>query len=132
MTDPSPKGKILLVDDDPALLEVVGTRLKACGYQVISAANGLEAIQIARSEKPDLIIMDLLMPLMGGAGAVIALKEDKKTKKIPIFFLTGADLDGNDLVRERIGVDVIFRKPFSLKELLDKIAEVLVRRAGSS
>ncbi len=119
------KKKILLVDDDPALLELVGTKLGMHGYEVLRATNGLEAVRLARNETPDLIIMDLLMPLMGGAGAVIALKEDKGTKKIPIFFLTGADLSEDDLMRERIGVDVIFRKPFSLKELLEKIREVL-------
>ena len=117
--------KILLVDDDPALLDLVGSKLELTGYRVLKADNGLEAVKLARAEKPHLIIMDLLMPLMGGAGAVIALKEDRATKNIPIFFLTGAELDADELMRERIGVDVIFRKPFSLKELLEKIAEVL-------
>lgn len=119
------KKKILLVDDDPALLELVGTKLELTGYEVLKATNGLEAVRLAHNEHPDLIIMDLLMPLMGGAGAVIALKDSKATRKIPIFFLTGADLSEDELVRERIGVDVIFRKPFSLKELIEKIREVL-------
>lgn len=117
--------KILLVDDDPLLLELVGTKLETSGYQVLKASNGLDAVKLAKSEVPDLIILDLLMPVMGGAGAVIALKEDKKTKAIPIFFLTGAEMDEDDLMREEVGVDVIFRKPFSFQELMEKIVKVL-------
>lgn len=117
--------KILIVDDDPAILETLGAKLTVSGYTVLKASNGLEAVKIARQELPHLIILDLLMPILGGAGAVIKLKEDKNTRSIPIFFLTGVDMDHDDLKQEEIGVDVIFHKPFSFKELMEKIQEVL-------
>lgn len=119
------KKTILIVDDDPSILETLGVKLSAAGFAVLKAANGREAVKIARSDLPHLIILDLLMPIMGGAGAVIKLKEDKKTKEIPIFFLTGVDLDHEELKQETVGVDVIFHKPFSFKELMDKINDVL-------
>jgi len=117
--------KILIVDDDPAILETLGTKLRAAGYTILTAKNGLEAVKISRSELPSLIILDLLMPIMGGAGAVIKLKEDESTRNIPIFFLTGVDLTHEEIRQETVGVDVIFHKPFSFKDLIDKIAEVL-------
>lgn len=117
--------KILIVDDDPAILELLGAKLAAAGFRIFKADNGSEAVKIAQADSPHLIIMDLLMPILGGAGAVIALKSDKATKKIPIFFLTGADVDHEDLKREEVGVDVIFHKPFSFQDLLGKIKETL-------
>jgi CheY-like chemotaxis protein len=121
--------KILIVDDDPAILETLGAKLAAAGYHVLKAKNGLEAIKLAQADRPNLVIMDLLMPVMGGAGAVIKLKEDPRTKTIPIFFLTAADPDHEDLKQEKTGVDVIFHKPFSFKDLMEKIQEVLGRSA---
>lgn len=117
--------KILIVDDDPQILDLLGEKLSLSGYGVFKAQNGLEAMKMAQKEQPALIILDLLMPVMGGAGAVIALKDSASTKKIPIFFLTGADLDADELKREKIGVDFIFHKPFSLQEVMQKVREVI-------
>ena len=117
--------KILIVDDDPVILDLIGTKLSESGYEVLKAHDGIEAVRIAKSEKPNLIILDLLMPIMGGAGAVIHLKEDKVTRKIPIFFLTGADLSEDEVQRDHVGADHIFHKPFSFQELMAKIREVL-------
>jgi len=117
--------KILVVDDDPLIVDLIATKLSVSGFQVLKATDGIEAVKISKAEHPDLIIMDLLMPIMGGAMAVIALKEDKRTKRIPIFFLTGADLSEDEVKRDHAGVDYIFHKPFSLQELMEKIQEVL-------
>ncbi len=120
--------KILVVDDDPLIVDVIAEKLKTSGYEVLKATDGVEAVRLAKASQPDLIILDLLMPIMGGAGAVIALKEDKKTKKIPIFFLTGADLSEDELKRDHVGADHIFHKPFSLQELMDKIRDILAKK----
>lgn len=120
--------KILVVDDDPLIVDVIAEKLSTSGYEVLKATDGVEAVRLAKINQPDLIILDLLMPIMGGAGAVIALKEDKKTKKIPIFFLTGADLSEDEMKRDHVGADQIFHKPFSLQELMEKIREVLSKK----
>jgi CheY-like chemotaxis protein len=119
------KRTILIVDDDPSLLEVLGRKLKATGFHVLTADNGVKAIDLAKMKQPDLIIMDLIMPVMGGAAALIALKDDKETSRIPIFILSGADLEAEGLDPERIGFDIIFHKPFRFADLMSRIQDVL-------
>jgi DNA-binding response OmpR family regulator len=116
---------ILIVDDDPNLLKLLGNRLKREGYKVTLAANGMKALESIKIQKPQLIIMDLIMPILGGAGVMIALKEDKTTSDIPVFYLTGADVSEVELGVESIGHDMIFRKPFDFKELIQKVRDVL-------
>jgi DNA-binding response OmpR family regulator len=116
---------ILIVDDDPNLLKLLGNRLKHEGFKVALAVNGMKALESVKKKKPQLIIMDLIMPILGGAGVMIALKEDKSTSNIPVFYLTGADVSELELGVESIGHDMIFRKPFDFKELIQKVKDVL-------
>lgn len=115
--------KILVVDDEPEVIELVQTRLEQNNFSVISAENGQEGIEKARDESPDLILMDIIMPNISGGDAVRVLKSDEKTKDIPIIFLTAVTGSTNSAGEEE-GINVGGRyypaigKPFDADHLL--------------
>ncbi len=118
-------GKILIIDDEPHILLLVGGRLKANGYEVITALSGEQGLKRAVAEKPDLILLDYVMPEMDGAEVLRRLKGSLVTEPVPVIMLT-ADVK-NVRVRDyklRGAVDCIF-KPFSPEELLSKVKQVL-------
>jgi CheY-like chemotaxis protein len=80
--------KVLIVDDEPDMVKLLSTRLANDGYSVLEAYNGKDALKIAKMENPDLIILDILMPVQDGTITASILKEDPETKDIPIIFLT--------------------------------------------
>jgi len=92
--------KILVVDDDPGFREILSVKLSSEGMQIETAENGLEAVEKAKSIKPDLILMDVKMPKMEGTEAALKLKADEDTKNIKIAFITqfgGADSDAKEV-----------------------------------
>ncbi len=91
--------KVLIVDDEPDVLEVLGRRLTQAGYQVIKAQNGEDGILKAKKELPNLIILDIIMPDMDGGSVANKLKEDKTTKDIPIIFLFCHNIGTADLYK---------------------------------
>jgi two-component system, OmpR family, alkaline phosphatase synthesis response regulator PhoP len=117
--------KILIVDDEGDVLEVLAARLGLAGYQVIKAHNGKEAVERARIELPDLIILDILMPEMGGEEAGEILRSSPATKDIPIIFLTclftkqDEKKDGHTL-----GKNIFVAKPYDVKELLEIVRRI--------
>jgi two-component system alkaline phosphatase synthesis response regulator PhoP len=123
--------KILVVDDDPQILEIIEIRLKANNYVVITSPDGKDAILKAQKEKPDLIIMDIMMPNMPGGDAVRILMADEKTKGIPIIFLTAltANLPYEADHKGVINVDGHFLtaipKPFKPEKLISEIKKIL-------
>ena len=114
--------RILIVDDTPANVQVVATILRDRGYQLSVATNGLQALAVAQRMRPDLILLDVLMPEMDGFEACARLKADASTRDIPVIFLT-ALADTRDLVRgfEAGAVDYV-GKPFNSHELLARVA----------
>jgi len=112
---------ILITDDMPENLEVLGSNLRNAGFRVSVSTNASQAIKIATSKKPDLILMDINMPEMDGFSACKILKEQESTKDIPLIFLTARN-DTEDIVRgfESGGVDYI-TKPFNSNELLSRV-----------
>ena len=80
--------RILLVDDDKSILEVVGLRLKTFGYEPLTAASGEEGLRVAEEQRPDLILLDIMMPKMKGRDVCARLKANPKTQHIPVIFLT--------------------------------------------
>lgn len=117
--------KILIVDDNPKNLKLLQALLKMSGYKTIEATNGKAGVKLAKSKKPDLILMDVMMPVMDGLEAARILKADTSTRDIPIMALTSQAMKGD---KERVfeaGYDEYITKPFNIKDLLGKVAEYL-------
>lgn len=119
------KRKILLVDDEPQLVEMVKLRLEANDYGVIVAYDGQEAFEKARKDKPDLIMLDLMLPKMDGYKVCGLLKADTRYNKIPIIMFTARAQDSDIKMGKEAGADAYIIKPFEHQVLLDKIKELL-------
>ena len=117
------KRKILVVDDEPNVRKLLRTLLK--DFTVVEAEDGEKAVEIAGAEKPDLILMDIMMPKMDGYSSCYALKREPATRSIPIIILTALDLKLNLQLGKEIGADGYITKPFNSQDLLDNIAQVL-------
>ena len=117
-------GKILIVDDEPALRLILTTRLSLAGYQVVAAADGEEALEVYAKEDPDLIVLDVMMPKMDGYGVCQALRQESN---VPIIMLTALGDVGDGITGLQLGADDYLAKPFSPKELEARIACVLRR-----
>ena len=117
--------KILVVDDEEDVRNLLGLIFRDAGYQVISAVNGKEALQKAKSEKPDLIFLDILMPVMDGFEACTQLKKDPITKDIFVAFLTAKDMPQDWDRGLQSEADVYIAKPFNNERLLFVARELL-------
>ncbi len=117
--------KILVVDDEQDIIKVLHVRLGAVGYEVISAENGLEGLEKAKREKPDLILLDVMMPCMHGFDALQRLKDNKKTTSIPVIMLTAKDDKGAISKAKALGAKDYLTKPFNSEALLDSIERCL-------
>ena len=123
------KQLILVVDDDAPILRLVRVKLQAEGYQVITAANGQEAVDMVQGEHPDLVVLDVMMPVMDG---VAALRQIRQHSKVPVILLT-ARSSGPDKIRGLdLGADDYVTKPFDPDELAARIGAVLRRSTGQS
>ncbi len=116
--------KILIVDDEPNIRLLVSNMLGK-DYTVLKASNGAEAVEIARAQKPDLILMDVMMPRVDGYTACSTLKTDQATKDIPVVMLTGLGFELNKALAKEIGADAYITKPFSHQDLLKAIGQFL-------
>ncbi|HOK41178.1 MAG TPA: response regulator [bacterium] len=113
--------KILIIDDEKYILLVTKYNLKNAGYDVLIANNGEEGIKIAQTELPDLILLDLMMPLVDGFQVIRTLRADESTKSIPIIILTArGSVEDKNKVYE-YGANDYLLKPFSVQQLLEKI-----------
>lgn len=126
--------RILVIDDNPGMLKVLDKWLKVAGYEVIEAWDGKMGLEITRREKPDLVLLDILMPNMDGQEFARALQKDRSIQDIPIIFITVCiDLE-KDKGHETIEVDGIsypgFAKPLHNARLLSLIRKTLNRRAN--
>ncbi len=120
--------KILIVDDEQDTLSVLGKGLTAEGYSVIKADNGSKALVLAKSERPDLIILDVLMPGMDGGEVAKRLKEVPETEGIPVIFLTGMFPKREEKKEGRIVAgNIMFDKPYDILKLITAIEESSAR-----
>ncbi len=119
--------KILLVDDEPDILEIVGYNLKTEGYQVYTASNGLEAIKKAKEVIPHLILLDIMMPEMDGIEACEKIRKIKSLENILISFLTARGEDYSQVAGFDAGADDYITKPIKPKVLVSKIKSLLRR-----
>jgi two-component system, OmpR family, alkaline phosphatase synthesis response regulator PhoP len=122
--------KILIAEDSSTVRRLVAARLVADGYEVIEAADGDEALAMARSERPDLLILDKVMPKLDGFEVVRALREDPQTRTVPIVMLTERTSEEDVLGGLDLGVDEYIPKPFSPHELSAPVRRALVRAAS--
>ncbi len=118
------KKKILIVEDNPELSKVLELLLK-CPYETITAKNGEEAVDMAFTEAPDLIIMDLIMPDMNGFEAGRLIRQVPKTRSIPILAITAGLSNRIEEECSRIGFDDYMPKPFTYKQLIPRIRKLL-------
>ena len=120
---------ILIVDDEPDILRLTSLRLKKLGFDVITAVNGKEAVRVVKSEKPDLILLDLALPLMSGDEVCRKLKNDEKVKHIPIILFTAHSDTMTAEKAKELGADDYVVKPFHSEELTGKVEMILAQEA---
>jgi DNA-binding response OmpR family regulator len=117
--------KILIVDDEKDIVSVLAKRLETKGYKAISASNGKEALNIIKQNAVDLIILDIMMPVMDGTALAESLRDDPGTSGIPVIFLTALQTRQEQRASAGlVGSRVIFAKPFNFEELVGKIKEL--------
>ncbi len=126
-----PAKKILVVDDEVNILTIMEARLLASGYEVIMASDGQEGLAKARNEKPDIIILDIMLPKLDGYKVCRLLKADEQYKHIPIILLSARTQDSDLEIGKQQGADAYVTKPFTADVLLGKIQELLVSKSST-
>ena len=117
-----PVRKILLVDDSPAQLKEMKAAVSSVDANVVTATSGKEAVEKAKSEKPDLIFMDIVMDDLDGYGACRDIKSDAATKDIPVVFVSTKNQRADRIWAEKQGAEALITKPFQHDELLAQVA----------
>jgi DNA-binding response OmpR family regulator len=130
MTEPVPREQpvVLAADDDEDILALVAFRLERSGYTVIQARDGQEALDLALSEKPDLAVLDVMMPKLDGFELTRRLRSEAATSRMPIILLTARAQDTDVAQGFEAGADDYIRKPFSPQELRTRVQAILGRR----
>jgi two-component system phosphate regulon response regulator PhoB len=122
------KTKILVVDDEPDALELIQYNLRAAGYEVVTAADGEEALKKARASQPALVILDVMLPEIDGLEVCKALRREPATAAIPIVMLTAKAAEIDRVLGLELGADDYVTKPFSPRELVLRVKSLLRRR----
>ncbi len=123
------KKAILVVDDERDIVDLITYNMKREGYDVLSAFNGEEAVAKARQHQPDLVILDIMMPVLDGYDACKRLKSDARTAHIPVIFLTARSGEADEVIGLELGADDFVHKPISPRRLIARVKAV-VRRAA--
>lgn len=119
--------KILIAEDNEKNLELFKTIIESLGYQILTARNGQEAIEIAKNETPDLILMDIQMPVMDGKSALKMLRCEEKTRNIPVIALTSYAMKGDREHCLKLGFADYISKPIELESFTETIKKTLER-----
>jgi len=122
--------KVLVVDDEVHIVHVVAIKLRNNGFDVITAHNGGEALELARQEQPDCIVTDFQMPVMSGLELVARLRQQPGTSHIPVVMLTARGFDIPDEQQAQLNIAKCLSKPFSPRELLACVEEALGAKVG--
>jgi len=119
--------KILIVDDDKEVLDIIKKKLTQENYEVMTASSGQEALTICKTDCPDLVLLDIAMPEMDGYNTCEKIKQNTKTKGIPVVFVTGKELLPEGIYKRcrDLGACGYISKPYTIKQLLEKITEIL-------
>jgi two-component system OmpR family response regulator len=126
----TPEARLLVVDDEPNIVELLSVSLRYAGFEVATATSGLAAVTEARRFRPELIVLDVMMPDMDGFGVVRRLRGEGL--RVPIVFLTARDATEDKITGLTLGGDDYVTKPFSLEEVLARIRAVLRRTSGKA
>ncbi|GBC98489.1 Alkaline phosphatase synthesis transcriptional regulatory protein PhoP [bacterium HR17] len=119
------KWRILVVDDEVAIVRMLRDRLETEGFEVLTAYDGVQALEIARQERPNLIVMDVMMPQMDGLTVARLLRDDPTTAHIPIVMLTARGQESDEQAGYAAGAARYFTKPFSPRQLVQEIRALL-------
>ncbi|MEI7999700.1 MAG: response regulator [Candidatus Omnitrophota bacterium] len=128
MTDAKLKKKVLVVDDDLAVLTLLGKTLENIGFEVFKGSNGQEALAFVRKNKPDLIILDQMMPIMDGIKVCALLKADRRFREIPIIMFTASADETDRKLSQEMGANAFCNKPLNVSDLVQKIQELIKQR----
>ncbi|HEX7166961.1 MAG TPA: response regulator [Acidimicrobiales bacterium] len=120
-----PDAKVLLVDDDPVILKLLQVNFEMEGYTVVTASDGVEGLEKAQAERPDIVLLDIMMPRMDGLQVTKALKGSDDTKDIPIILLSAKAQASDVQAGKDMGADDYLTKPFDPLELLDRVGDLL-------
>jgi len=117
--------KIVVADDEAHILHVVSMKLRNAGYEVHTAEDGEEALELCSADPPDMVITDYQMPYMSGVEFCMALRESENTRDIPAMMLTarGFDVEPSEMIEA--GISTVLAKPFSPREVLGKVVELI-------
>ena len=121
------RGKVLVVDDEEYIQHILNFSFGAEGFDVLTASDGEEAIKKAKSVKPDVIVLDIMMPKMDGYEACKKLKSDPQTKNIPVILLTAKGRDVDRKLGTEAGADDYVVKPFSPGRLIERVEGIIKR-----
>ena len=121
--------RILVADDDPLSIKLLNFRLRSVGHEVIFAVNGGEALEVATREKPDLVLLDIMMPVMNGFQVLRKLKSQEETKNIPVIMLTSKVQEKDVVFGLEAGAEDYITKPFSFAELNARVNRALAPRS---
>jgi CheY-like chemotaxis protein len=122
------KKRILIVEDNTDTIDVYSYALRFYGYDTIIAENGIDAVNLAKAEVPDLIIMDVMLPKLDGLEATAQIRKDLKTKAIPIIAVTAMARPSDRAECLKAGCDEYLAKPFTYKDLTDRIDKLLRKK----
>ncbi len=125
-----PKAKVLVIEDDRSLAEVLSYNLKASGYEVIVATDGQDGLLKAETKLPDLVVLDLMLPVVDGLDVCRRLRAQPTTREIPIIMLTAKAEESDEIVGFSLCADDYVTKPFSVKVLLERIKALRRRRTS--
>ena len=117
--------RVLVADDEVHIRNVLSYKLQNAGLEVITACDGQEALELARSERPDLLLVDYQMPGLNGLEVCLQLREDQEARRVPAIMLTARGLDVEQDELDRAGISIIIPKPFSPREVLSYVEELL-------
>ncbi len=117
--------RVLVVEDQEDNMQIMNDMLSSAGYQVIKAVTGIEGVAMAESHKPDLILMDVMLPGLDGYEATRRIKANAALAHIPVIAVTSYALDGEESKAEEAGCDAYFSKPVSPRALLAKVREFI-------
>lgn len=132
MTEESPRARVLVVDDEPDLIRILEFGLRAAGYQVEIAADGQEGLKKAREIRPDIILLDLMLPKLDGYKVCRLLKFDERYRHIPIIILSARTQEGDQALAKEMGANRFITKPYEFSEILDHIEALLKTPSVSS